>query len=542
LAEPRISRTEWAYRHLIEEILRGRWASGETLSTYALAEELHVSRTPVLEALKRLENEGLVEIIPQVGCRVVGPSAVALEGLFALRGAVEGLAAEAAARRIGPDELSELEALLHRLEAAGEREDRAAPDQLDVGFHLRIAEIGAVPHLVQSARSVWSALRYQLARLAVESEPPRETVAEHGEIYEALRRRAPKRARAAAERHAALSGARHVGALEPAGGLSHGALVYGAEEEYLAVTAPFVGDGIDRDERVLAVTTPRNVELLTGALGRRAEAIEFRDSHEFYCSPSHTLLAYERYVDLADGDRVRIVGEPVWDGLSTAAMTEWTRYEAILNVEFARSAVSFLCPYDTRVLPAAIVAQAGRTHPDVHSADGVAPSGQFTDMRTLSAELDHVAFDEPHGPVMEHPVTRDLHGIRDFAIEQAHRAGVAPKRVLDALLAVQEVAANVVAHGPGTGTARAWTNNGQLIYEVSDDGPGLADPLTAHLTLDPALRGAPRGLWIARLLCDLVEVRSAGAGLTVRLHITADETLGPTGPTGQGFGGGEGAG
>jgi DNA-binding GntR family transcriptional regulator/anti-sigma regulatory factor (Ser/Thr protein kinase) len=517
-----MSRTDWAYRHLMEEILRGRWEPGETVSTYTLAGELQVSRTPVLEALKRLEIEGLVEIIPQVGCRVVGATAVAMEELFALRAAVEGLAAEAAARRIGPAEVSELEAVLHRLQAAYAREDRAARDELNVRFHLRVAEISAMPHLVQAARSVWSALRYQLARLPVGAESAHENGPEHREIHEALRRRAPKRARAAAERHVSLSGARRLSALRPAGGLSHGAVIYGAEDDYLAAVAPFVEQGLDGDERVLTVTTRRNFDLLSGVLGGRAAEVEFRDSGDWYAFPSHTLLAYERYVQYADRDRVRILAEPVWEGLSSAAMTEWTRYESLVNVEFALAPVAFLCPYDARVLPDAIVAGARRTHPELHSAGEVSRSAEFTHVRTLSGELDRVALEEPEGPVSEHPLTHDLRGVREFAIEQAQRAGVAPKRLLDALLSVQELAANVVAHGPGTGIVRSWTSNGELIYEVCDDGPGLADPLAGHLTLDPALRGGPRGLWIARLLCDLVEVRSGGGGVVVRLHVAAE--------------------
>jgi hypothetical protein len=69
---------------------------------------------------------------------------------------------------------------------------------------------------------------------------------------------------------------------------------------------------------------------------------------------------------------------------------------------------------------------------------------------------------------------------------------------------------------------RSWRANGDLIYEIRDAGPGLIDPLVGHLTLDPAVRGEPRGLWIARLLSDLVEVRSDGTGLVVRLHIAVD--------------------
>ena len=126
MAERRINRTERAYRHLASEIVRGRWQAGETLSTYALAEELGSSRTPVLEALKRLEQEGLVEIIPQVGCRVLRPGSSSVEELFTLRGALEGVAAAAAARRIDHGELHALEALLQQLEAAADRGDPIA--------------------------------------------------------------------------------------------------------------------------------------------------------------------------------------------------------------------------------------------------------------------------------------------------------------------------------------------------------------------------------------------------------------------------------
>jgi DNA-binding GntR family transcriptional regulator len=92
MTEPRGSRTERAYQYLTEEIVRGRWQAGEIVSTYALAEELQVSRTPILEALRRLEADGLVEIIPQVGCRIVQLTAGAVDEMFAIRAALEGAA------------------------------------------------------------------------------------------------------------------------------------------------------------------------------------------------------------------------------------------------------------------------------------------------------------------------------------------------------------------------------------------------------------------------------------------------------------------
>jgi DNA-binding GntR family transcriptional regulator/anti-sigma regulatory factor (Ser/Thr protein kinase) len=517
-----MNRTEQAYRYLMEEVLRGRWQAGDTLSTYALAEELKISRTPVMEALKRIEADGLVEIIPQVGCRIVRPSLSTVEELFALRGALEGLATEAAARRIGEEELRELEVLLHQLEAAAGRGDRAAYDDLNRRFHLRIVDASGMPRLGHSARGVWSPLRYQLARLPVTAEQLQRSIPEHREIYQALQRRAPKRARAAAERHAARSGARLVAQLAPGRDdrLVHRALIYAADEDFLAATVPFVVDGLDGGERVLAVTTRHNIALLEGAVGPRAGEIEFRDSDEWYRTPAHTLLAYERYVEHADRSRARVIGEPVWNGgQSAAAIGEWTRYESILNVALARAPVTFLCPYDTRALPGSIVADARRTHPELCTGPDSSPSPEFTEATALISELDRDPLEEPAAPTAEHPVTRDLRGVRRFVLEQAHRAGVSGKRLEDALLAVQEVAANAIVHGAGEGSVRTWVNDGELVFEVRDEGMGIADPLVAHLTPDPSVTAEPRGLWIARLLCDLVELRSPNGGLVVRLHI-----------------------
>src|SRR4051794_13943816 len=59
------------YDALRREFVDGHWEFGQAFSTYELAARFEVSRRPVLDALQRLEGEGFVEIIPQVGCRVV---------------------------------------------------------------------------------------------------------------------------------------------------------------------------------------------------------------------------------------------------------------------------------------------------------------------------------------------------------------------------------------------------------------------------------------------------------------------------------------
>jgi DNA-binding GntR family transcriptional regulator len=209
-----INRAEQAYRRLTEEFLRGRWQPGDTLSTYALAEELEISRTPILEALKRLQAEGLVEIIPQVGCRVVHPTPARVDELFALRGAVEGLAAEGAATRISEREIRELMLVLRRLEAASEAGDDVKFSELNEQFHRRIILASGMPQVAQISQSIWSQLQFQLTRLPPRREQMPASLPEHREIFEALEQRDGKRARAAAESHALESSKRLLRQLE----------------------------------------------------------------------------------------------------------------------------------------------------------------------------------------------------------------------------------------------------------------------------------------------------------------------------------------
>lgn len=203
--EKRLNRTGQAYELLASEILRGRWQPGDTLSTYALSEELKISRTPISEALKRLEAEGLVEIIPQVGCRVVCPDSQTIAELFALRGPLEGLAAESAAVLMPGEQIEKLEAVVVETERAAAAQDTHTFNELNYEFHLKIIEASGMPRLIQILHGVWSQLRYQLVRRPFTEEQMGEALVEsalqHREIFEALKRGAADEARLLCERH-----------------------------------------------------------------------------------------------------------------------------------------------------------------------------------------------------------------------------------------------------------------------------------------------------------------------------------------------------
>lgn len=208
--ERRLNRAGQAYESLAAEILRGRWQPGDTLSTYALSEELKISRTPISEALKRLEAEGLVEIIPQVGCRVTRPDSQTIAELFALRGALEGLAAESAAVLMTDEQISNLEAVVIETERAAATQDTLTFSDLNYGFHLSIIEASGMPRLIQILHGVWSLLRYQLVRRPFTehqmNEISVESAQQHRDIFEALKRGAAEEARLLCERHIRGSG------------------------------------------------------------------------------------------------------------------------------------------------------------------------------------------------------------------------------------------------------------------------------------------------------------------------------------------------
>ena len=93
------------FRILRENILSGKYAPDEELKEKTIGEELGVSRTPVREALRQLELEGLVTIIPNKGAYVVGISRKDIRDIYEIRSRLEGLCAKWAAEHITKEQL-----------------------------------------------------------------------------------------------------------------------------------------------------------------------------------------------------------------------------------------------------------------------------------------------------------------------------------------------------------------------------------------------------------------------------------------------------
>jgi DNA-binding GntR family transcriptional regulator len=195
------NRSDVAYERLRADIIAGRWLPDTTLSTYGLAEELGMSRTPIIGALKRLEADALIEIIPQVGCRVLRRAHEEISETFMIRAALEALGAEMAAARITDEELDALDRILQDAEAAAEAGDSDRYEHANREFHTGILEASRFTHMQRILGGLWTLNRYQLAASRFLSTRMHVSSGEHRAILAALKAHDPDAAREAAGSH-----------------------------------------------------------------------------------------------------------------------------------------------------------------------------------------------------------------------------------------------------------------------------------------------------------------------------------------------------
>lgn len=129
------------FKKLQEDILNGAKHPGENLTELKISAELGVSRTPVREAIHRLEQEGLVELIPNKGAVVVGVSEQDLRDIYEIRMKLEGLASRWAASRITEEELLQLREIVDLQEFYTGKGDMDQLRNLDSRFHDSIYAI-----------------------------------------------------------------------------------------------------------------------------------------------------------------------------------------------------------------------------------------------------------------------------------------------------------------------------------------------------------------------------------------------------------------
>lgn len=192
---------ELVFEAIREAIIDGRLKPGERLMEIQLADDLGVSRTPVREAIRKLELEGFVVMIPRKGAYVADISLKEIADVFEIRGALEGLAAELAAERATEDEIEHMERLLVELAEVIEQKALDRIVEIDTRFHEALYASSRNERLGQ----ILNLLREQIQRFRTRTmtHPARMKVAleEHRGMIEALSARDTEQARHLAQEH-----------------------------------------------------------------------------------------------------------------------------------------------------------------------------------------------------------------------------------------------------------------------------------------------------------------------------------------------------
>ncbi|HOG46741.1 MAG TPA: GntR family transcriptional regulator [Anaerolineae bacterium] len=181
--------TDWAYSTIKQAILSLEFAPGAQLPIDDLAERLGISRTPVREALLRLEADGLVHTVPRVGFFVAEITRRDLLELFEIRELLESHATKQAAARLSDGDLAYIDGLLQDSAEAVERGDLARFQEVEITFHNLFVERAQNRRLLAIMASIRD-LTYRQRVLSLASlENVRQSLVEHQRIAQALRQR-----------------------------------------------------------------------------------------------------------------------------------------------------------------------------------------------------------------------------------------------------------------------------------------------------------------------------------------------------------------
>lgn len=192
---------EVVFDTLRQAILDGTLQPGERLMEIHVAMQLGVSRTPVREALRKLELEGLVYTMPRRGAVVAQITQRDLQDVLEVRSALEELAVRKACRQMTEGELAQLEDAAREFELQVSRGDIMASAQADVAFHEIISTATGNRRLMQLLENIRSQVyRYRLENIKNKNSHP-VLIRQHNLIIEALREKDEDKAALAIKDH-----------------------------------------------------------------------------------------------------------------------------------------------------------------------------------------------------------------------------------------------------------------------------------------------------------------------------------------------------
>ncbi|WP_343032348.1 GntR family transcriptional regulator [Pandoraea cepalis] len=216
--EEAVTLPEAAYQAIRGHILDNRWSPGFQMTEQEIATEFGMSRTPVREAMLRLQQEGLIAVVPRHGMRVLPISPSDMKEIYEVLTSLEGTAAElAASKELSDEELHVLDIALDAMDDALKKDDLDAWAKADEDFHAQLLDLCGNRLIKQLVSNTWDrAHRARMVTLRLRSKPIKST-REHRAMVKAIRQRDPAAARELLRAHRERAGGELLEILEKFG-------------------------------------------------------------------------------------------------------------------------------------------------------------------------------------------------------------------------------------------------------------------------------------------------------------------------------------
>lgn len=189
------------FHKIRDDILSGKYKEHEELKEVAIGDELGVSRTPVREAFRQLELEGLIQIVPNKGAYVTGITPKDVHDIYMMRGLLEGLCARWACEKITKEQMEEMEENIYLSEFHASKGHYDQMADLDNRFHEILYEAGDSKMLEHTLKDFHQyVLRVRKTTLSQEARS-KSSNEEHKLIMEAIKENKPDEAEKLANQH-----------------------------------------------------------------------------------------------------------------------------------------------------------------------------------------------------------------------------------------------------------------------------------------------------------------------------------------------------
>lgn len=192
---------DWVFEHIYASIQKGDFYSGQTLTERELAGKLGVSRTPIREAFRRLENLGLIQSEPHKGIKVISIPTDQVIHLYQIREVLEGLGTKLLALSKPEGAISHLRTLIEKAELAANNEDIPMLSKVNTEFHLSIAHYSGNSYLLSMAQTLQSHMSLFMSTSLSHRGRPAENLREHHLILQAIENGDAELAEANAKSH-----------------------------------------------------------------------------------------------------------------------------------------------------------------------------------------------------------------------------------------------------------------------------------------------------------------------------------------------------